>query len=172
MSVIFLATFLDSRWKQFIHHSYLKNIKMTSWDITGCHDRLVTWLKEAEKGRAAMLQLVRRGSCCLTKNTAIKREFKNRASHKYYPLTCENRNELPFAHEERLRSESQVNIFFGLIWLVCFWDFGPSFWMPGRCVYFYMTAVWYSEDDEKHQLPPNTVKKMSTDGLSTLLPKI
>lgn len=93
------------------------------------------------------------GAVASPKTPQLNVNSKNRASNKYYPLACENRNELPFfSHEERLRSETQINIFFFcLIWLVCFWDFGPLFWMPGRCVYFYMTAVWYSEDEEKHQ---------------------
>lgn len=32
--------------------------------------------------------------------------------------------------------------------------------MTGRCVYFYITGLWQSEDEEKHhQLPHNTVKE-------------
>lgn len=31
--------------------------------------------------------------------------------------------------------------------------------MSGRCVYFSVTAVWCSEDEEKHRLPRSTVKK-------------
>lgn len=119
---------------------------MTYWDKTCCHDRFMTWLKNAQKGRAAMLQMARRGRRCLAKNTAVKRKLKNRAGNKH-PLLFENRNELPFL------------FFFGLLWLICFWDLGPLFRMTGRCVDFDLTALWYSEDEEKHQLPHNTVKK-------------
>lgn len=92
-----------------------------------------------------MLQMARRGRRCLAKNTAVKRKLKNRAGNKH-PLLFENRNELPF-------------LFLGLLWLICFWDLGPLFRMTGRCVDFDLTALWYSEDEEKHQLPHNTVKK-------------